>query len=529
MRCWAWWSANRYSRNRERDYHSICISNDSEPFTSRDDDNSSVEAEGKDPPDDPPITDAHVYFDDDMYDSVTMAAFGGVHLQLPGGTVRVHPMWLCLGCLPLFAAQQASLLYMRLGQELEKPVHGEGVSDELKQILPFAKTLMVYTLGLMLFPELLGACRLLLFVLNPTTWIDIKRFRPEKKAMWAFLWSTPVLVSCAATAELLKLSIGYVVLIDSVSVVLVCDTVQDTLFNSLALTFLVDLDNKLWEVVKSVFGIEYKEQMQNLQLMTDEEQEIKRKEGNFKREGWEDWKIFRQCSWLRRAQGGSAVEALLVCAIFMFAYVRQMLVMLYSLKTDTLPVARDMCTIWHFTEEDSFKGMMTRRILRVMSLYAHPNGLLNQTCNPEVGGYCSDQFRAITGRDMWDLAMERPLFIATNVAGMVCVLLVPQIFQLLLFCETDRKDKHDKNTRCFGFIPTDEEDEPSKLEKDCAALQKQAATSRKEMDSLNDKVEEIRMRLNLVCGTSRMVPQLLPSQADLSEAGVALVHNPMPT
>ena len=39
--------------------------------------------------------------------------------------------------------------------------------------------------------------------------------------------------------------------------------------------------------------------------------------------------------------------------------------------------------------------------------------LRNQTCNPEVGGYCSDQFRAITGRDMWDLAMERPLFIVS--------------------------------------------------------------------------------------------------------------------
>mmetsp|Transcript_68380 Transcript_68380/g.160311 ORF Transcript_68380/g.160311 Transcript_68380/m.160311 type:complete len:530 (+) Transcript_68380:41-1630(+) len=529
MRCWAWWSANKYSRSREPDYH--CISNDSEPFTSRDDDNSSAggqvgqdksqQAEGKDSP----ITDAHVVFDDDMYDSVTLAAFGGVHLQLPGGTVRVHPMWLCLGCLPLFAAQQASLLYMRLGQDLAKPVHGEGVSDELKQILPFAKTLMVYTLGLMLFPELLGACRLLLFVLNPTTWIDIKRFRPDQSAMWAFLWSTPVLVSCAATAELLKLSIGYVVLVDSVSVVLVCDTVQDTLFNSLALTFLVDLDNKLWEVAKSVFGIEYKEKMLNLQLISEEQA---RKEGTVKREDWEKWEVFRKCSWLRRAQGGSAVEALLVCAIFMFAYVRQMLVMLYSLKTDTLPVARDMCTIWNLTEEDSFLGMMTRRILRLMSLYAHPNGLLNQTCNPEVGGYCSEQFRAITGRDMWDLAMERPLSIAANVAGLVCVLLVPQIFQLLLFCETDGKDKH---SRCFGFIPTDEdqEDEPCKLEKDCAELQQQADASRKYMESLNAKVEDIRMRLNLVCGTSRMLPPLLASQADLSEAGVALSHNPLQT
>ncbi|OLQ01921.1 hypothetical protein AK812_SmicGene15307 [Symbiodinium microadriaticum] len=488
MRCWAWWSANRYSRNRERDYHSICISNDSEPFTSRDDDNSSVEAEGKDPPDDPPITDAHVYFDDDMYDSVTMAAFGGVHLQLPGGTVRVHPMWLCLGCLPLFAAQQASLLYMRLGQELEKPVHGEGVSDELKQILPFAKTLMVYTLGLMLFPELLGACRLLLFVLNPTTWIDIKRFRPEKKAMWAFLWSTPVLVSCAATAELLKLSIGYVVLIDSVSVVLVCDTVQHVRHAGAFQQSVIHQVFPKWRDVVQVFGIEYKEQMQNLQLMTDEEQEIKRKEGNFKREaGASAMSVHSGLSPICRGLGGgSAVEALLVPLPKAQGLTKEksglMCVMLYSLKTDTLPVASLGAAVL---------APGKSRIKR------------NQTCNPEVGGYCSDQFRAITGRDMWDLAMERPLlhghisckcstWLTCAKAGMVCVLLVPQIFQLLLFCETDRKD--------------------------CAALQKQAATSRKEMDSLNDKVEEIRMRLNLVCGTSRMVPQLLPSQADLSEA-----------
>ncbi|CAE7347841.1 unnamed protein product [Symbiodinium pilosum] len=163
-----------------------------------------------------------------MYDSVTMAALGGVHLQLPRGTVRVHPIWLCLGCIPLFVAQQACLLYMRLGQDLQKPVHGEGeMTDGLKWILPFAKTLMVYMLALMLFPELLGAFRLLLVVLNPTTWIDVDRFRPDIRAKWAYLWSTPVLVTSAAIAESLKLAIGYVVLVDSVSIVLVCDTVQE--------------------------------------------------------------------------------------------------------------------------------------------------------------------------------------------------------------------------------------------------------------------------------------------------------------
>ncbi|CAE7567569.1 unnamed protein product, partial [Symbiodinium natans] len=473
MQCWPWRPANGYSR--ECDYR--CISNDSERATSREDDNSSNESGQDKCPQfgdakDVPTMDAHVHIDDDMYDSVTMAAFGGVHLQLPGGTVRVHPMWLCLGCIPLFVAQQASLLYMRLGQELEKPVHGEGeMSDGLKWILPFAKTLMVYMLALMLFPEMLGACRLLLFVLNPTTWIDINRFRPDLSAKWAFLWSTPVLITCAATAESLKLAIGYIVLVDSVSVVLMCDTVQDTLFNSLALTFLIDLDNKLWEVAKSVFGIEYKEGMRELKILSEKEQERRRSsEGSkLKREAWEDWEFFKTCHCLRRAEGGSAVEALLVCAIFMFAYIRQILVMLYSLKTDTLPVARDMCTIWHLTQEDTTLGHLTRGILRVMSLYAHPNGLLNKTCNPDVGGYCSEQFRSITSKDMWQLARERPLFLAANVVGFVFVLLIPQFFQLLLFCEMDGKDKH---TRCFGFIPKDEDEEEEvfKVEKEVESL-----------------------------------------------------------
>ena len=91
----------------------------------------------------------------------------------------------------------------------------------------------------MLFPELLGAFRLLLVVLNPTTWIDVDRcfcctfgklvnkkkaalrelrrvcflpsgFRPDIRAKWAYLWSTPVLVTSAAIAESLKLAIGYV-------------------------------------------------------------------------------------------------------------------------------------------------------------------------------------------------------------------------------------------------------------------------------------------------------------------------------
>lgn len=40
---------------------------------------------------------------------------------------------------------------------------------------------MIYTLALMLFPELLGALRLMMFLANPTTWTDIRRIDPATK------------------------------------------------------------------------------------------------------------------------------------------------------------------------------------------------------------------------------------------------------------------------------------------------------------------------------------------------------------
>ena len=42
-----------------------------------------------------------------------------------------------------FAAQQASLLYMRLGQELEKPVHGEGDLGFLRVTNPRCQELLI--------------------------------------------------------------------------------------------------------------------------------------------------------------------------------------------------------------------------------------------------------------------------------------------------------------------------------------------------------------------------------------------------
>ena len=44
---------------------------------------------------------------------------------------------------------------------------------------------MIYTMALMLFPELLGALRLMMFLVNPTTWTDIERYKSEARTRHA--------------------------------------------------------------------------------------------------------------------------------------------------------------------------------------------------------------------------------------------------------------------------------------------------------------------------------------------------------
>lgn len=440
----------------------------------------------------PENLDSQVRFEEDMYDAVTVAAFGGVVLQLPSGCIKVHPVFMFVLCVPLFMSQQAALLYLRLGQDLDAPVHGEGVEGELQLILPFAKVLMIYTLALMLFPELLGALRLMMFLANPTTWTDIRRIDPATKEFLPWIWYPCCLAPVGFASEMLKFCVGYIVLVDSVSIVLVCRSVHDAIFNSLALTFLIELDNKLWEVAKSVFHLSFSTEKFYLRPREEREQASR-----------EAFLQFPEGCWLHRTNGASALEACLTSTVFMFCYCRQFLITEYSLRTDTLPMARDMCTLWELTEEDSWIGQLTRSTLRLFSLNVHPNDMLQRVCNPENGGYCSPKYRRIHFSDMVELTNEKPIATISNMVTFAVVLLIPQIFQLALHKEFGIK--------CLGgFLPqlipdssdlTAEDHEELKsqqLEEELAHQQQISAHAQAETEKLRQEVERWRWEIERI-------------------------------
>ena len=137
-----------------------------------------------------------------------VAAFGGVCMDLPRGRIRVHPLALLLLCIPLFVTQSATLIYLRLSQDLDKPISGD---VESQTILPFAKILMIYMLALMLYPELLVSCRLILFLVNPTTWTDIERVDPddpEETNCLGWCWNIVFIAPISLMSEMLKFYIG---------------------------------------------------------------------------------------------------------------------------------------------------------------------------------------------------------------------------------------------------------------------------------------------------------------------------------
>lgn len=178
-------------------------------------------------------------------------------------------------------------------------------------------------------------------------------------------------------------------LLDYVSITLGCSSVQDTIFNGLALAFLVDLDNRLWTAAC---------------LAADPSQVLV-------------------------ASLGAEVEACLTSVIFTFFFSRQFLVTLYSLRTDTLPMARDMCA-WKLTQDQSWMGCAIRSLLRLMSLNDQLNDRLNHLCNPSLGGYCSERFGRIQLGDMYDMIAEQPLSTVSNIVTSVIILLIPQVLQL---------------------------------------------------------------------------------------------------
>lgn len=308
----------------------------------------------------------------DAYDAVVGAAFGAIHIALPSaadGTrqyVRLHPIFIFIFCLTLFAVQLTALSCIILNMDLtnvwergnehaEKSTSDGAEKDYWKgfdedpegQMRLAMRTLMVAVLQMIGIKELLGAMKPMCLVLNPVTWFEFDRQRGKSNADTAFhAW---ICAPICLVAQFLQFGIVYAVLIVSMSVIIEAKTVKDIVFNGLVVMFLGDLDEFAWLAMSAVFNMD-QNYFADFRFQLSKEPEVEKARNtameNHDKDQW--WTLEYWNFWFYRGRGGKfqIAENLIVFGALIYIYIKQALMYVQAIHTGILPVAHDVCSLY---------------------------------------------------------------------------------------------------------------------------------------------------------------------------------------
>lgn len=302
--------------------------------------------------------------DEDMYFSVLVAAFGGIDRQV--GTKhhpKAHPFLLFVLCLPVYEVQISLIFALHVGM---KGVFGKFYKDHLDEEVRFHEdrmlkldVLLIGVLYVSIFPQLMSTLRLFFFVVNPLTWLEIHRPPKEKwEPKWprtAPLFDTPMLMPWSLLALVMRFSVVYLVCLESVSLILSTKGVMNTIFNSLALSFVLDLSRQWFRFVQ-IF----------LKVNSPKDFAFRLKpevwSGNDLKEEASDRslrvRILRcvvkitsipgRSSILRRNHGAHEMERFATSVVLFIIYSRQLFTVVDALDKNIVPAARDLCAVWRW-------------------------------------------------------------------------------------------------------------------------------------------------------------------------------------
>jgi len=311
--------------------------------------------------------DAELHLAPGIYTAALVARFGGVVIRVQGRLVKVHPFFITLLAVPCFLAQLSAMFALRTGFELDQDID---VGDDHPWRCPLIrlKSLMIVLFYIIHFKMLLSAVRQMIFMSNPVTWAEVKHptlkswlGKHDGNRLKRFAFTNPVMLPCVMVSLMAKFGVGYLVCVDSVSLILASSHAQETIFNCLAITFITELDQFWWECLCVVFHFRYTkdgpielELLEKAMLWTDD--------GSLTDEALAHWgspgfaaiivrgttfkcleKFNIKRTILSRTTIFKKIEIGLALLAMWFIFKRQLLVVLHALDTRVLPVTRDVC------------------------------------------------------------------------------------------------------------------------------------------------------------------------------------------
>jgi len=317
--------------------------------------------------------------DQDIYDAVVAAAFGGVSMEVDkADKIRVAPGFLAFFWVPLFAVQFALALFLCLDMDLDSPIR-TGHEDEDMEIS--TQLLLVVIVNISFFHQMLDALKNLALVLNPITWVRVEHMGSHGWGSWAaYVLAT---VPCTAIAVLAKLAMLYWISSLSTSVILACPDVKDSIFNCLAISFIVQLGESTWRFACDSFHLQLDVNNDGLQV-----------------------RRVKRCRWLCITwKGRGRVENLFAVVVLFAVYTWHFIVVAVALDTNILPVARDVCQQWRWLSHghgrppgaDGVIGMLLRWIaLGLVGFIRDPQADVNRKADPTQGGVCNEDYSTIS-------------------------------------------------------------------------------------------------------------------------------------
>jgi len=284
-----------------------------------------------------------INFEEDIYDATVIAAFGGLRMDVGGGDsyLIIHPIFPFLVCLALVTIQLVLISGVALEIDQDKYMKAnDEIIDRLQNSFDMergTKFALMAILQSMIFSELFQAVRMFWFCLTPRTW----KLRPNLCDRAHMLGrqgfdciGSLVFLSLLASGS--KALVAYLVSTTSLSIILACPTVTEAIFNSLALTFVMELDNKIWLILSSQCDLK-------LCDPADADATFRFRHQNA---------VKRQRSWVTEAN----VRRCLGSATTLLFLMEQVAGTLFALTKGWLPTTRIICGMWRFAHGDQVNG-----------------------------------------------------------------------------------------------------------------------------------------------------------------------------
>lgn len=386
-----------------------------------------------------------------IYNSVMVSAFGGVSVKMShGNRAKVHPLALLFLCIPVFIAQVSILLYLRLDLEFEQKLDDDDAkSTELLRL----KLVVVVVTYLMNFQNLMQAFQHFIFILNPITWVEVKHCSPtewvgEKWKSLHWMFKVLALLPWPFFAVCMEALVNYLVCIDSVSVIFNSPDAKEAIFNSLAITFIVDLGAHWWNFCAYVFHIgsfgDYEFLVEpgevwegNSDKLTKEKRDSMSLPRLVEFIVWATtWKCFGfQHTFLRSGYGARRLSQASSIFVLAFVYCRQLFVVLQAVQTKILPVARDICTEYHMQV-----GSATWRTFEKFLFVSIEDELYTKIhSNHTLRARCHDEYRRLEWTDIVALTKANAELVALCAVLIFMLMLAPTFGHMLhtYFCNVD--------------------------------------------------------------------------------------------